>query len=171
MHRKGDEEMKKEINILRLLLLGAAVLIAAAVLILSRQADYDDMTEARISVIAPQTVSWEEYTLQQRDDQWIAAGIDYFREDTADETVVDEAFVEGIRNVLEENKAHRWNRFHLKYEFRKMMGSIETDGPTYRFYLHFSDGRTVEIDQYNACPDTFWTVFSEFEKRYEVLCD
>ena len=164
--------MKKEFNILKFLLITSIVIIAGILALTSTRdlVDYGQLTQVRIKVMGTMIPSGDEYALSLENGKWVASHEEIeWLEGPIREQVVDEKFVDQIREILKENKAHKWNSFNLKYEINKLAGSNSTDGTTYKFYMSFSDGTTITIDEYNLYPDTYMSVFHAFEKEFENL--
>ena len=163
--------MKKEINILRLFLLGVVIFAVIASIFtfthLRKRVDYNKLTEVSISYANGMSMVYNSYTITQKDGQWIATQ-SFFGEDDVCK-VVDDTFATKIKDILEENKAHKWNDFNIKYEIKKALSTISTDGTDYYFHMYFSDGNTIKIEEYNLYPETYRTVFEGFEKLYEQL--
>ena len=165
--------MKKEINLIRLLILlavGFAVVVCIYFLFWGSRADYSKLTEVRIRQVGTLLPSGDEYSLEQKDGVWIASHNQI--EQLADhitETTVDENFVYELTEVLKKNRVHKWDDFNLKYEIKKLLTGVSTDGTNYYFYMCFSNGDTTTIKEYNIYPKTYKIVFEEFEKRYAQL--
>ncbi len=165
--------MKKEINILRLLVIFVgiiAVVVIAAFGITENQVDYNELTEVRIKETVGMALYEDEYKLILRNGTWfVSHSQSFWIEDDENEIAVDDAFANSIKEILKNNKVHKWDDFSIKNKIRKIAASVATDGPSYSFYMRFSDGSEMEINDYNTHPETFMEVLKAFEKQYGVL--
>lgn len=162
--------MKKEINLLPLLLLAVAAIIAVVIGIAMKQQSCDELTEVRIEARGTMMYWRTEYALVQKDGVWIASynDIDWGDEESG-EKQVDDVFANRIKEILKENKAHKWDEFNIKYEIEKQIGTISTDGIYYGFTLRFSDGSVIEDTVYNAHPESFSSVMGAFKTEFDGL--
>ena len=158
--------MKKEINILRLLLIAVVVIIVAMVVVFvlgNEEVNYSELTEVKISKIGTMIPNGNEYTLTLKDGTWIASHNEIvWLEDNINKKIVDDVFANEIKNLLAENKVENWDGFNEENKYI-------TDGEKFAFYMCFSDGTEVEASGYMAYPKTFGLVFKEFEEHYENL--
>ena len=166
--------MKKEINILKLGLICIVALIIIAGLSIfffeTEYTNYNELTEVRIKAMGTMLPDGDEYVLKLENGVWFASHnrIEW-NEDNITETVVDDDFAYEIIRILKENKAHKWNDFNIKYEIMKKTKANMTDGTNYYFCMCFSNGDMIKIEEYNIYPETYMTVFEEFEKQYKQL--
>jgi len=158
--------MKKEINILRLLLIAVVVIIVAIVIVFvfgNERVNYSELTEVKISRMGTMLPNGNEYTLTFKNGTWIASYNEIIGlEDNINKKIVDDEFANEIKNLLAENKVQNWDGFnkHNKYI---------TDGEKFDFYMRFSDGTEIQASGYMAYPKKFGLVFKEFEEHYEKL--
>ena len=166
--------MKKEVNMLKILLIMGIIIIAGVIIFVftKSQADYSKLTQVRIKVMGTMVPSGDEYTLSLKDGKWVASHnrIEWLEENTR-EKIVDDSFVNKIKGILNENTAHKWNSYNIKYELKKKIGRISTDGTNYSFYMSFSDGTIITVEEYNIYPDTYMSVLNAFKKEFENLFD
>lgn len=166
--------MKKEVNVLQLGFICIFILTIAAVLCIfffkQSSVNYNELTEVRMKRMGTMLPSGEEYSLKLKNGAWVASHNQIeWEEDHITETTADDDFVYDIIKILEENNVHKWNDFHITYEIKKRLKPIATDGTNYYFYMCFSNGDTIEIEEYHLYPETYITVLEAFEKRYEQL--
>ena len=170
MYNKGRDIMKKEINILRLFLVAVAVIIIGLCLFFAcNRVDYDELTEVRIKVMGSLIMGGEEYTLSTVNGSWVAGWNQYeWGVENERQMVVDESFVSEIKQILKDEKAHKWNDYDFAIKIEELIAAITTDGGSYSFYMSFSDGTVIEFDK-RAHPKTFFAVLNAFEERYMTL--
>lgn len=165
--------MKREINILRVGFIGVvfAVVIGLCIFFSGKgDVDYTKLTEVRIKQTGTMNPTGSAYALTRKNGTWVASHNRIgWSEDSISETEVDAAFADAIIKILEENKAHKWDDFNIKYEIKKKLRSSATDGNRYAFYMCFSDGTKIEIEEYNTYPAGYKTAFEAIENRYEQL--
>ncbi len=163
--------MKKEVNILRWIIIVAVTIIAlmAAFAVAfnfvfeKEQVNYNGLTEVGIRHTGTMIPNGDEYKLSLQDGVWVASynKIEWF-EDNIQEKSVDEVFVNEIKRILSDNKVHKWDGFNKKNEF-------VTDGEKFIFYMCFSDGTKIEASGYMVYPKNFDSVFGAFKEKYTLL--
>ena len=165
--------MKKEINLIVVLLLVLGIIIAGVAVTIgftNKKVEYTDLTEVKISVTNPMSVHCDSYTLTLKNGTWFASYSEhFFVEDFENEVAVDEAFANRIIGTLEKYRVHRWDDFNIYNEIVKKVVESIPDGSTYSFYMQFADGSTVKTSAYNASPNGFMTVLKIFEEEFETL--
>ena len=157
--------MKKELNILRLILVVSVVLVVIVSLFvffaLNNRVEYNELVSVSITRSNAFARVDFTYTLSLENGVWIATYSDTFFEEP-DELVVDDAFANEIKKLLKENRVHKWDGFDVEREYIYDASSIY-------FSMRFSDGKEIKAHGYAASPRNFSDVFSGFEKRYEPL--
>lgn len=165
--------MKKEINIIKVLLITVAITIAVIVVavgLAKEMVNYDEVTEMQIRITYSMTARSDTYALMRENGNWyITHSESLFAGDFEHKFVVDEAVAIRIISTLEKYKVHKWDDYDLIFELKKKIGSIATDGNSYGFYMQFSDGSTVQTSAYNVSPDDFMAVLNVIKKEYESL--
>jgi len=157
--------MKKEINVLRILLLSAVVIVvlvsALVFFSLSNRVDYNQLIEVSIARSNGFVAVYDGYTLTQEDGNWVAIR-HYSFPDNARKIAVDDAFVTKIKEILSENNVHKWDGFdkNLKYVY---------DATSVNFSMRFVNGKEITASGYATHPKNFYIVFEEFEKLFEEL--
>ena len=156
--------MKRNTNILQLLLLGTVIIVFLSIFIffdLSNRIDYNELTEVSISNANGLACVYDKYTLTHKDEGWVATKSS-FGVDDACEIVVDDAFITKIKDILVENNVHRWDGFDKKLTYIHDASSVE-------FSMRFSDGKEIKASGYATYPKNFYTVFNEFKNLFEEL--
>ena len=57
------------------------------------------------------------------------------------------------------------------YDVHKSEPGVSDSGDSYTLYLEFSDGNTVTVKGYNACPDGFETLLSQVMDIFFTYCE
>lgn len=165
-----QDETEKEINILRWLLVSAGIIIAIIIATygyLNNRVNYDNLEEVRIRISGTMIPSGSEYALYKQHGKWIASYEKFeWLESFVFTEVVNDAYANGIIKTLNKNKAHRWDKFNLKFELEKRLNGIATDGTYYSFYMRFSDGTEINIKEYNIYPEGYMTVYNKFKSKW-----
>ena len=155
--------MKKEINLLRvalIVILVIAIGIGAIFCLGSGKANYDEITEVKITTNVPIVREFKKYSLCFENGEWNAYYMEDFWIDEAQKFDVDEAFANEIISVLEKNQVHKWNSNSLKYRINKKAGDIEEDRGDYLFYIGYANGNETEVDvgYINGAFDVYYEV-------------
>lgn len=167
---ENKTENKRNIRRRKLVKLGIIITIIIAVYCyFDNRVDYDKLEYVQIKYVGTMVPTGGSYTLSKQQGKWFASyeEIEWLERSVSTTKAVSDAYADEIIKTLNKSKAHRWDKFNLKYEFRKSLQAIETDGVYYSFYMKFSDGRVINIREYNIYPEEYMTVYRKFESKWE----
>jgi len=79
----------------------------------------------------------------------------------------DDQPVRELEKLIEQTGALSWDGFTKRVPTPP---GLLDGGESYELYLTLSDGTTVTVDSYNACPDGFGELHYEAAKLFEEIC-
>ena len=154
----------KRLKTLVFLLVCAAIFASAAMVYAFARnlVNYDKLTEIKLAYYG-----WgasTEYKLAQRDGAWLVSREvrgSFFEEDSYNEAVVGEEFVQKIKKILSDNEAQKWDGFDKSENYY--------DGGGFIFYAGFSDGKQINARGYMTEPYTFYTASRALSEQFSSL--
>ena len=146
------------------------IIITCLFIFSNSRVDYGELTEVRVKHMGTMIPSGDEYILTLENGGWVAAcnQIDW-NKDNINKLIVDDSFVSNIKEIFEENKAHKLDDFNVEFEIEKKLAPIQTDGVNFKFYMRFSDGSVTEMEEYAIYPEKYRRISNAFEEQYKIL--